>query len=335
MNEEPFPVLEERVLYPIQQRMFRSRRRALVEIPESRPGTVLVFEVGDSYRTVSRQHLTGAEDVLVDALSVSLVYMRPRTVVVEVKAPSASLAGEFVIRVSFSCRVVNPEVVAGAGLRDLTEPLVDHLEDDLMLTAKCAKYKMEQIADVRDVVTAQVNAHCTVRPPRIEGMTVKLRGVEVDPPPGVVDFAKSQQQETWRQSFDELRRMGEAKAIAFLKKALATAQDARVTAVQRGDMTAADVVQDLTSQEARQLGGALQLIKVMADSDRMDRVPLDIQRLVESAVSAVTGVPVDSAGDVAGLTGGQASTGTNSPADDAAPPADGRYLADEEHLLGD
>ena len=33
----------------------------------------------------------------------------------------------------------------------------------------------------------------------------------------------------------------------------------------------------------------IDLIKVMAESDRMDRVPLDIQRLYDSAMKALTG----------------------------------------------
>lgn len=333
MPDESFPVLEERQLQPPARKFFRGAFRDPAELPQQRPGTVLAFEVDGNYQTMARQHLTGTEPVVVRAVAVSVVSTRARTVSVDLKAPSANPADDFVIRIDFRCQVSRPETVATAGLHDVTGFLRTHLGQCRGLTAKCAGFTIDQISEARETAIAQIVAYCKVRPPHVDGMAIELDSVEVFTPDELRDFARTKRDTDWQQTIDELRRMGERKAVEFLKEMLITSDDARALAVSRGDIDSGDAAKQVAAREADQQRGALDLIKVLADSDRMDRVPLDIQHLFDSAVRSLTGQPTTPTNpdpintvEPRPLTAGGRATN---------PDSDGRYIPDEDDLVND
>jgi hypothetical protein len=289
MPHAAYPVLQEKILERPARSLLRGTRREPTELPDQQPGTVLVFEVNGSYRALGRQRLTGREPEVVGALSVSVVNTRPTLVEVYLKAPSASAADDFDIRIGFRCQVHSPEAVAERGLCDIAPILIKHLAKDTALLAKCAAKHTKDIAEVRITADAQIAAYCKVRPPSILGMRIELESVEVFTPRGERDFAKVMKKTEREHVVDRLRRMGESEAVEYLKAMLASSEAARALAVSRDDINAGEAARQIAEQESGHLSGMIDLIKVMAESDRMDRVPLDIQRLYDSAMRALTG----------------------------------------------
>ncbi|MBV9012033.1 MAG: hypothetical protein JO272_08275 [Pseudonocardiales bacterium] len=182
MFQDPYPVIEERPLAAVARRFLRPTRRDLTELPEARPGTLWVFDAGGHYETFDRRYLSGTEPAVVDAVTVSLVDIRPRRVPVEMSIPSASPADDFVFRVDFRCVVTGPSVVAAAGLTDLTAPLRNYLTRDRKLLVMGMNFKVDDILALREEITARVSSYCEVNPPRIDGIKVELGAVTVRTP---------------------------------------------------------------------------------------------------------------------------------------------------------
>ncbi|HEX5402708.1 MAG TPA: hypothetical protein VFX16_10455 [Pseudonocardiaceae bacterium] len=331
MPNTAYPVLQEKILQNPARSLLRGTRRAPTELPEQQPGTVLVFEVNGSYRALGRQRLTGREPEVIGALSVSVVNTRPTLVEVYLKAPSASAADDFDIRIGFRCQVHSPEAVAEYGLHDIGPMLQRHLAKDTALLAKCAAKHTKDIAEVRIVANAQIAAYCKVRPPSIMGIQIDLECVEVFTPRGERDFAKVMKKTEREHVIDRLRRMGESEAVEYLKQMLASSEAARALAVSRDDIDAGEAARQVAEQEATHLSGMIDLIKVMAESDRMDRVPLDIQRLYDSAMSALTGNDALLHNPALGSTDQQAPVRSGLPGRDD----DERYVPDEDDLTDD
>jgi hypothetical protein len=284
-----YPVLFEQALGEPIRKLFRGARRDLSELPAQPPGTVYVFETEGRYQTMPRQRLSGAEPVVLRSMSVSLVSTRARVIQVEIRLPSASPADDFTMQVGFRCQVARPEIVAGAGLRDISGHLTTYLTGDLTLAAKCAAYEIDDIADVRDIATTQITAYCNVRPPRVDGMTIALHQVNVYTPQDLRDYTKTTRDTKWKHAVDDLRRMGEREAVDYLTTMLNTPEGARALAVQRGDLDTKAAAEQVTASRSEETRATLDLIRVMADNDYLDRVPLDIKYLFDSAVEALTG----------------------------------------------
>jgi hypothetical protein len=208
--------------------------------------------------------------------------------------------------------------------------LTTYISGDQVLAAKCAAYEIDDIAVVRETATAQITAYCTVRPPRVPGMTIKLHRIDVFTPQDLRDYTKTTRDTKWQHAIDGLRRMGENEAVEYLTDMLSTPEAARALAVQRGDLDTSTAAAQVAASRSDQTKATLDLIRVMADNDYLDRVPLDIKHLFDSAVEALTGRP-----------GAVAGSQTDIPSTEprrlgAAEPdreTDTRFIADEDDLV--
>jgi hypothetical protein len=331
MPTEQFPVLTEQQLDKPARRFFGAKRDN-AELPGLVPGTVLVFENNGRYQRMSRRRLVGNEPVVVQSMSVSLVSTRARLIEVDLVLPSASPADEFTIRVRFRCQVTEPEVVAEAGLTDITARLIAYLMHDQTLAAKCAQFYIDDIATVRATATARVVAYCTVHPPRIDGLHIEMVNASVFTPEDLRTYSKNTRDEKWRQSFEGLRQMGETQAVEYLTDMLRTPEGARALAVSRGDIDSAEAAKHVSAERAAQTREQLELIKIMADQDRFARVPVDIRRLFDSAVESLTGwqLPNPTPSPVEGKA--QPSIPAQ-PEQSRAPRAEARFIPDEDDLV--
>lgn len=204
MASSQYPVVREQALELAQRRMF-SRTREINHLPKAEPGTVLVFEVATGHVAFTeRRHLRGREDLVVDAVSVSLVRVRPQSVVVQLSLPSRSAADEFSVLVEFRCCVEDPEVVAAAGLTDVIGPLRAYLRQDTSLMQLATDRSIEQINDVRQDVHARINAYYQLRPPRIEGVSIRLQNIRVLTPEDLKAHEKSMRDKAWQHKEQDL-----------------------------------------------------------------------------------------------------------------------------------
>lgn len=289
MQTDSYPVLAEHPLAPAPRRLLRTTKREPSELPSPPPGAVLVFEVDGRRECVGRQHLTGAEPIVAHAVSVSVVSMREREVRVDLSVPSRSAADEFLITVGFHCRVVRPDVVAEAGLTDLVQPLREYLGRDHALLERCARFGVKDIGEVRTEAYARISAFCQVRPPHIDGMAVELATVLVYTPQPLREHETTLRDERWDQEMADLRRYGERANINYQAEVLRDAEAATATAVARGDMKAAEVVDRLYRERDERRTQLVDLVRSMAESGRLDRVPIDEKYLVDSLTRDLTG----------------------------------------------
>jgi hypothetical protein len=258
------------------------------------------------------------------------VSTRARVIEADLQIPSASPADDFTIRVGFRCQVIRPETVAHAGLRDVRDVLTTYLTRDQALAAKCAAYQIDDIATVREIATAQITAYCSVRAPRVDGMSVELHRVDVFTPQDLREFSKTARNTKWQHAIDVLRRMGESEAVDYLTMMLATPEGARALAVERGDLDTGQAAAQVSSDRSEQTRATVDLIRMMADNDYLDRVPLDIKNLFDSAVESMTGQRLTSPRPAAVMSDeprpgiGTASKGKS---------VDERFIADEDDLV--
>jgi len=129
VRDEAYPVVEERVLTYLPRRfLVGARRRELSDLPEVRPGTILVFKQGGRFVAVTdAMPLSGREEAVVDATAVSLVNLRPRLFTVYLQLPSQSAGYDFAVRVSFIARVADAERAAAEGPVEMTSYLASYL----------------------------------------------------------------------------------------------------------------------------------------------------------------------------------------------------------------
>ncbi len=286
----PYPVIEERALGRAQRRLLGSRRETS-ELPPQVPGTVLVFEVNGRHEVLrDRRHLSGKEDDVVDAVSVSVVDLRDRTVTVDLTVASASAADDFTVRVRFGCRVTQPDVVAAAGIRDLTTFLRGHLGNDRDLVRRCGAHPVEDINAVREWVTARVAAYCRIQPPRLAGMTLTLSEVEVLTPADLRRHATGMRDETWRQLVEGLRQTFEDNDVARIESVVNRGPAAvESLGISRGQVNLGESAERAYRIEAERRSDMLEMLKALNDRGHLDTAPVDAMRVVEALFDQTIG----------------------------------------------
>jgi hypothetical protein len=287
----PYPVVEERSLDPAVRGLL-GRSRDPGQLPRHLPGTVPVFEIADGYVAFQeRRHLGRREDLVINAISVSVVDIRPKTVTVSLQLPSRSAADEFVLLVDFRCVVQDPEVVAAAGLRDVSEQLRHYLRRDVSLTQLGVGYSVEDINVVRDVLSSRVDAYTRLRAPHIDGMTVMLAGVRVVTPKDLANYERDMRDVRWGQNKAELVNAGEDRNAERLRPYIEGGPNALATlALARGELNLENAV-DRGHQSAEDKRKQLMEILKTMPEEEWHTIAVDSQRIVSSLVDELIGSP--------------------------------------------
>jgi hypothetical protein len=194
--QRPYPIIEERPLPPVRRRIL-GLRRDLAELPIQESGTRLAFRVNDRYEMLLvHEAIRGNEPTVVQATSVAVVDVgRDRSVPVTIQLPSLSPADAFDVTVTFLCTVEDPARVADQGIRNPSVPLTAYVSRETSMIGH--RYPIEQINELRQVVTARITAACQIKPPMLDGISVRLGQVEVQPPPPLVEQETKIRDRTW------------------------------------------------------------------------------------------------------------------------------------------
>ena len=289
MNQKAYPVVSETPWGPARRKLLGKSRES-GELPTLEPGTVLVFDTPTGLLAMQeRRHLGGREDIVVNSVAVSVVDVRPRSITVPVRVPSSSPADDFTILVEFRCTVDAPEVVAATGCRDVIPLLRSQLLVDRELGNVGIAYPVAQINQVRDVANRRVRAACELRPPRLEGMTVRLVGVQVTSPKDLVDYARKMRDEQWDQDLNSLRGAGEDNEAARLKKVFEDGPAAvAAMALKRGELNLEEATQREYADARAKREQLINLFNSLPEAYR-DTMAIDADRIINSVFDGLLG----------------------------------------------
>ncbi|TDQ04760.1 hypothetical protein [Labedaea rhizosphaerae] len=288
-QQDSFPVLKEQPLSPAIRGWLR-RSRDVSELPQHIPGTVPVFEVDSGYVAFTeRRHLHKRDDLVINAISVTTVDMRPRTVTVSLQIPSSSPADDFFVMVDFRCQVRDAELVAQYGLRDLVEPLRQYLRRDATLFKLGVQHTVEQINDVREKVWARVEAYVRVRGPMIDGVVVEFAGVRTATPKELAEHERRMRDTRRDQLHKGLVHQGEDRDAdrysSYLERGATAIAGITVARGERTVAAAADRVYELEERKQEQM---MELLKSLSDAEK-DMIAVDAQRVVDSLMDRLVG----------------------------------------------
>jgi hypothetical protein len=289
----PYPVLTERSLARA-PRKFLFRSRQIAELPESEPGAVYVFERGSEYTALTdRQHLAGNEDLVVNAVSVSLVSMRGCQISVPFRLPSSSAADDFTVIVEFHCQVVDPEHVAEHGWTDLRTPLRTYLKQNGALSAVVGAFSLDQITQVRQEVSALVEAYCRLSPPAFTGMRIGLSSVSVQTPSSLADHERNLRDQGWRHTIDEREQAAEDRTAARLNDYFSRGPEAlSAIAAAKNQLNLAEAADRAHTERAQKEQNLIKLLEVLPEG-ALDTIAVDAHRLYEAVLdSALPSRPV-------------------------------------------
>ncbi|MGW5050710.1 hypothetical protein [Actinokineospora sp. NPDC004072] len=284
-----YPVVSEVALDRAPRKVL-GRSRSLSDLPKAAPGTELVFETSSGHIAFTdRIHLSGREDLVVNAVSVAVVDIRPRLVPVFLRIPSASPADDFTVQVDFACQVLSSERVAKVGLVDVATPLAVHLGQDTPLTQIAATRSVEEIAAVRSAVSARVHAYCKLRPPSVDGMEIRLTSVHVLTPSDLAAHAKQMRDLGWSQSVKDREVAAEDREIDRLARVYQSGPEYVASlATARGQANLAEAAEREYARADRRREELLRLLEKLPEG-ALDTVAIDVERVVAAAVSGIVG----------------------------------------------
>jgi len=296
-----FPLIVEQRLEAPTRRLLRGDFRDVRTLPKLAPGTVLVLQVDGTYH-VHRDltHLTGHEPEVVGAVAASVVDLRTRPVSVQLTLPSLNPSASFDVRVIFNCRVTNPEEVAQAGTQiwGIEQALSHHLLSDGKLFAITQNESVELISTLRPAIHARIQAYCSVRPPRLRGMSVMLSNVTVVADVRLVDHDAALVAERRKQERSALVDEGEDRRVERLAGMDATRMQA--LGVARGEISIGRASDRLYDEKARARQELLQYVENLAATGSMDLIEPHAQQLVNKLTEALTDTPVADASRLEG-----------------------------------
>lgn len=303
-REAPFPVLQERSLSYIPRKFMRGARRSLEELPEPRPGTVLVFHHGTRYDAFNEErHLTGAEEAVVDATAVFLVDMRARDFTVDVNIPSVSAADDFTALVTFIARVSDAEKAAREGAIKLRRYLRAYLGRDSRLSKLGSAYRVEEISKVRELVISRIEAYCELKPISIPGLTIDLTSSNVLTPREVREHERRKRDEVRHQEISQLHAKGEG-ALAAFYEAIVDKGPAALTGLglSRGDTPVGEAIGNAREDERLQQEQLAEAIRIFQKNGLLDYMDVDPNDILTAYLQKLTGqsIPRASHQEVAG-----------------------------------
>jgi predicted RNase H-related nuclease YkuK (DUF458 family) len=297
MNQDRFPVVDERALLRPQRRWLRGAWRDPAELPLLPPGCVYVFSVNDRYETRrSATGLTGSEPFLAEATWVSIVNLRQRRICETTLMPSQDPALDFVVKVTFRCGVADPVVVAASGVTNLRDDLGSWLRHEPHLSAMRHHFDIEQIHDVRDRVTAELGTAYRERLSIADGMYIAYEGVHVHTPRELRRHRAELRNTIWSRIEEEQKENAERQRVQHTRELLASPEMAEITAIARQNTTAAQAADRQFQAREEQTKRLIEQVEGWVDADGRKRVPIDRRQLAEEMFERLLGKPLPSAG---------------------------------------
>jgi len=171
------------------------KRRNPDEVPRAGAHEVWVYRV-DGHYIVDRGELQREDDQVVRADLVSLVNVGEGVpITVDLAIPSAE-ASDFTVRVTFACTVTDPARVVRENL-SARSTILAYLRRDSKLSHLALQYRMADLNRLRVDAHARIRAYAEVRPLNVDGMRMRLDGVDVLTPKDLEVFeAKRRQAES-------------------------------------------------------------------------------------------------------------------------------------------
>ncbi|MFF5204938.1 hypothetical protein [Streptosporangium sp. NPDC000396] len=285
-----YPIVEERALRPPQRRLGLFARRNPDELPETPVGTVLVFAVNGGYKAYTEgHHLRGSEDAVVAARSVSVVYMRGRQFTLTIEIPSQDMGYHFLVKVTFRCKVTDPEAVVAAGVEDAAEILADHLRNDAQLMQLGTTRPIEEVHLLSVEVTNRIRAYLEFYPPRIDGIDVALVNVGLLPPNDILVHGQRLKQLKWDRESKELQWAIENRDVARIEEIFKRGAEASTAfGVSREQLLMTDAVGITREAQELRMKSLSELINRMPDG-ALDFLPIDTQILINRVMTSVIG----------------------------------------------
>lgn len=286
-----YPVITEKSLPPVPRRLFLSARRNAGDLPTVPPGGVYVFKVNGQQRLYGDRHVDLGDDMVVDAVAVSVVQRRASMITCELSIPSSSAADDFAIAVTFRCQVLAPEVVAESGLMDLSAVLGNHLAQDRDLKSLGQDHRIDDINEVRRRVDAQITAYCMLVPPTVPGMAIELSSVLVHPSADLREQRRRVRNKEWEHEVGRIDVAWENSEIARYAQIISSGPaHAEALGVVRHEVNVGQVAERMRDDERerrRQLGETLQM---MVERGYFDRMPIDPMRLLDEVAGRSMGM---------------------------------------------
>ncbi|MFG1915152.1 hypothetical protein [Micromonospora sp. NPDC048898] len=279
-----YPVLLEKTLPPAPRRLL-GRRRNVTDLPPLPPGAVYVFKVDGHQRLYGDRHIDYGDEIVVDAVAVSVVQRRTATLTSQLPIPSISAADEFTVVTTFRCQVLAPEVVAETGLTDLATVLTNHLWQDRELKNLGLDYRIDDINDVRRLVDARITAYCTLVPPSVPGMAIELTSVMAHPSTDLRDHGRKLRDKQWDQQLGRLDvawQNEDVERVASFLSAGPTYADA--LGVSRNEINVGQVAERMHDAESLRRQQLNETLQEMVKRGFFDRVSIDPVRLMDEVV---------------------------------------------------
>lgn len=270
---------------PVRRYMRRVRRDG--EIPTISSNQVLVYRVG-SQHTLDNIRLPMDHDTVVNANFVAVVdTSRNVPVDVVVNIPSAE-AADFIARVMFACHVLDPITVVLSGISDASAALSTYLRTDRALFELGLDFSLDQVNEVRPLVSSTVQAMTMLEPPDIPGLDVRLIGVELSTPDELAKFHGTRRSVLFDNEIARVRQGGrhdleihdktheqqmadrnwesQKRYVADLEQVIGTSPDAaRRLGIVRGEETTTTYAQSLEATSVRKELHELQTIEAQRD----------------------------------------------------------------------
>ncbi|SCL50630.1 hypothetical protein [Micromonospora chersina] len=286
-----YPIIEELQLHEVRRGLFRRSRRDVGQLPRQRPGTVLVFQVNNSYVVAPGQRLRGDEPVVVNAASVSVVDVRQRMVPAHIALPSANPANAFAVRVTFSCRVRDAETFV-ATHADLIDELASYLRQDRQLRVLSTSFTLDQLADAHDALSAQIEARFSLKPLAMEGIEITLNDVDVLTPEDVAEFERSRQQVHRQQVLEKLHRDFDRAEADLIEKILDRGPRAvEALAIRLGEVSVGNATTRSYGEADKSTARLLEILTNLATYGHADQVSVDTALVIDEIVTRITGKP--------------------------------------------
>ncbi len=220
----------------------------------------------------------------------SVVNIRPRAITAVLTLPSASAADDFTVRATFRCQVTDPAIVAAHGPSDLSAQLERHLKRDRKLLGLGASHSIEEIADIRDLVEARIEAYWEYHPLRVPGLNVAFATTSVLTPAELRAHEQLMRDEKWRQDYARLASAGEDAEIKRMRD-IVTEGSAGLTALglARREIHPVDAVRDARENEDRAREHLTAAIELLHKSGHMDYVGIDANGVASAWYEQLTG----------------------------------------------